>query len=80
VGGISHGVDAIEFFMAGASAVQVCTAAILRGPTVYGRIAQQMGDWLDKHGYASVNQIKGLALRDRDAVRRAHATWHPLFA
>ena len=40
VGGISNGRDAAEMFMAGASAVQVCTEAILRGPTVYGRIAR----------------------------------------
>ena len=31
-GGVSRGTDAIEMIMAGASAVQVCTAAILRGP------------------------------------------------
>ena len=62
VGGIAHGRDAIEFMMAGASAVQVCTAAILRGPQVYGRIAREMSAWLDEHGYAAVGQIKGLAL------------------
>jgi len=76
VGGISHGLDAIEYMMAGASAVQVCTAAILRGPQVHGRIAQEMSDWLDRHGYALVNDIKGLAVRDGRAAR----DWHPVFA
>lgn len=63
VGGISRGKDAIEFLMAGASAVQVCTAAILRGPQVHGRIARQMDKWLDDHGYASVCDVQGLTLR-----------------
>jgi dihydroorotate dehydrogenase subfamily 1 len=63
VGGISRGTDAIEFFMVGASAVGVCTAAILRGPTVFGKIASQIEEWLDEHGYRSVREIQGLAIR-----------------
>jgi dihydroorotate dehydrogenase subfamily 1 len=63
VGGISRGEDAIEFIMAGASAVEVCTAAIMRGPSVYGKIAFQINDWLDHHGYASVEDIRGLAVK-----------------
>jgi ferredoxin len=63
VGGVSTGEDAIEFMMAGASAVQVCTAAILEGQTVYGRIVGEMDRWLDNHGYDSVEDIQGLALK-----------------
>jgi len=63
VGGISTGRDAIEMIMAGASAVQVCTAAILNGPTIYGKIAREINDWLDAHGYKSVEEIRGLAHR-----------------
>jgi len=63
VGGISSGRDAIQFLMAGASAVQVCSAAILRGQDIYGRIAAEMDVWLDRHHHASVNEIKGLFLR-----------------
>ena len=63
VGGVSRGEDAIEFIMAGASLVQVCTAAIMRGPGVYGTIASQLGAWLDHHGYASVGDIRRLAVK-----------------
>lgn len=63
VGGVSSGEDAIEFMMAGASAVQVCTAAILEGQTVYGRIANEMKSWLGEHSYASVQDVKGIALK-----------------
>jgi dihydroorotate dehydrogenase subfamily 1 len=62
VGGVGRGADAVEFLMAGASAVQVCTAAILRGPSVLGRIARELDVWLDVHGYPSVDAIRGLAL------------------
>jgi dihydroorotate dehydrogenase subfamily 1 len=61
VGGIGHGIDAVEMLMAGASAVQVCTAAILHGPSVFGKIARELDAWLDAHGYASATAIRGLA-------------------
>ncbi len=61
VGGVSRGIDAVELLMAGASAVQVCTAAILHGPAVFGKIAAELGAWLDEHGYGAVTDIRGLA-------------------
>jgi len=63
VGGISRGIDVIEMFMVGASAVQICTAAILRGPQVFGKIAAEASEWLDTHGYNSIEEIRGLTLR-----------------
>jgi dihydroorotate dehydrogenase subfamily 1 len=60
VGGIAHGKDVIEFMMAGASLVGVCTAAILQGPYVYGTIAEQAAQWLEAHGYTDIAQIQGL--------------------
>ncbi|MCX7847611.1 MAG: 4Fe-4S binding protein [bacterium] len=58
VGGIVCGQDAIEFLMAGAWVVQVCTAAILRGPQVYGAIAREMAEWMEAHGYTSVEEVR----------------------
>jgi dihydroorotate dehydrogenase subfamily 1 len=62
VGGVMTGEDVIEFLMAGASAVQVCTAAVLEGNTVYGRIAGQAEEWLDSHDYSSIRDVQGKAL------------------
>jgi dihydroorotate dehydrogenase subfamily 1 len=76
VGGVVNGRDVAEMFMAGASAVQVCTEAILRGPTVYGKIAQELNAFLDKHGYKSVEEIKGLTIR-RMAERGAPKATKP---
>ncbi len=67
-GGVSRGTDAVELLMAGASAVQVCTAAILRGPAVFGRIAAELEAWLGRHGHRRPSDVVGLAL-DRDATR-----------
>ena len=63
VGGVSTGRDALEMFMVGASAVQVCTAAILLGPQIYGRIARQLEALLAKLGAKSLEDVRGLALR-----------------
>jgi dihydroorotate dehydrogenase subfamily 1 len=68
-GGVSRGTDAIEMIMAGASAVQVCTAAILRGPAVFGKIAGEMATWLASHGYTGLDAIRGLTLRLSDPGR-----------
>jgi Pyruvate/2-oxoacid:ferredoxin oxidoreductase delta subunit len=62
VGGISRGIDAVEMLMAGATAVQVCTAAILHGPGVFGKIAHELDTWLDEHGYATAAELRGLAM------------------
>src|ERR1022692_592540 len=76
VGGIVNGRDVAEMFMAGASAVQVCTEAILRGPTVYARIARELDAFLEQRGYASVEEIRGLTIRkmaERGAPRAGHS-------
>ena len=59
VGGISTGEDAVKFLMAGASLVQVCTAAISEGPAAYGRIAGEISEWLDQNGYKNLPEITG---------------------
>lgn len=76
VGGISNGRDAIEMMMAGASAVQVCTEAILKGPEVYGKIAAEVNDWLDEHNIDNVKEIVGVAIRKmQDRQWRTHANY-----
>jgi dihydroorotate dehydrogenase (NAD+) catalytic subunit len=70
VGGVSNGRDVAEMFMAGASAVQVCTEAILRGPRSTERSPKELNKFLDEHGYKSVDEIKGLTIR-RCGARRA---------
>ena len=60
VGGIERGKDAIKFFMVGASAVQICSAAIRYGHSIYGKVAKEIEKWLDEHGFSSVDEVRGL--------------------
>lgn len=58
LGGIMNADDAIEFFMAGASAIEVGTANFI-DPTASVRIAKGINDWLDSHGCHSLQEIVG---------------------
>lgn len=61
VGGVAGGTDAVEMIMAGATAVGVCTAAMLRGPAIFGKIARELDAWLDAHGHPDPRAIRGIA-------------------
>lgn len=56
LGGISSAEDAIEFLMAGASAVEIGTANFL-DPAVSVKVVRGIDAWLDAHGIASVRDI-----------------------
>ena len=73
VGGISRGEDVIEYFMAGASAVQICTAALIEGFGVFRRILGEVERWLKLHGYDSIEDIRGIALKY--IVDKPRRTW-----
>lgn len=61
-GGIIQAEDAVEMTMVGASAMGVCTAPLLRGLDWFGKTADKLSAWLDAHGYASLSDVRGLAL------------------
>ena len=58
LGGIMTAEDAIEFFLAGASAIEIGTANFI-DPTVTVKVAQGINDWLDRHGCTSLTDIIG---------------------
>lgn len=59
LGGIMTAEDAIEFMMAGASAIEIGTANFV-DPTVTMKVKQGMTDWLERHGCKSVREIVGV--------------------
>lgn len=59
VGGISTGTDALEFLLAGASAVQVGTTLEEEGPDCFMRINQELTAILSRKGYDSIEAAKG---------------------
>lgn len=58
LGGICNARDAIEFFMAGATAIEIGTANFI-DPEVTIKVRDGINDWLDSHGCKSVQEIIG---------------------
>ena len=59
LGGICSATDAIEFLLAGASAVQIGTANFI-DPTVTIKVIDGINDYLDQNGFKSLKDIIGL--------------------
>ena len=58
LGGISSATDAIEFIMAGATAIEIGTANFI-DPAITLKVRDGINDWLDRHGCSSVSEIVG---------------------
>lgn len=58
LGGISCATDAIEFLMAGATAIEIGTANFL-DPAVTIKVRDGISDWLDRHGCKDIHEIIG---------------------
>lgn len=58
LGGITNGTDAVEFMLAGASAIEVGTANFI-DPAVTAKIVDEINAYLDRHGFTSVRDIIG---------------------
>jgi dihydroorotate dehydrogenase (NAD+) catalytic subunit len=62
-GGVTDWRDAVEFLLAGASAVQIGTAVATEGPEVFRTIAHGIDAYLEDKGFRSVREIVGLSHR-----------------
>ena len=60
LGGIASAKDAIEFLMAGATAIEIGTANFL-DPAITVKVSDGISQWLDDHGCKHVNEIIGAA-------------------
>lgn len=58
LGGIMNVTDAIEYLMAGATAIEIGTANFI-DPTITIRVIDGMNEWLDNHGVKDVHEIIG---------------------
>ena len=58
LGGIMNAHDAIEFLLAGASAIEIGTANFV-DPAITVKVANGISEWLDNHGCKSVKEIIG---------------------
>ncbi|MEJ2281791.1 MAG: dihydroorotate dehydrogenase [Candidatus Bathyarchaeota archaeon] len=60
-GGISSWQDAVEFMLAGASAVQIGTAIAFKGDNVFRSVTEGIETYLKRKGLKNVNEIVGLS-------------------
>ena len=60
-GGISSWQDAIEFILAGASAVQIGTAIAFNGVNVFSSIAKGIDTYLERKNIKNIKEVVGLA-------------------
>lgn len=58
LGGIMNWRDAVEFMLAGATAIQIGTANFI-DPAITVKVAEGINDYLERHGYSSVKEIIG---------------------
>jgi len=66
VGGISDGRDALEYIMAGASAVQIGTAVWKQGLSVFRTVCDEVSEFMDENGIAALTEMIGAAHERRD--------------
>lgn len=59
VGGILTGQDVIEYFLAGASAVEVGTGVLTRGPTVFSQICAELTVYMKRHRIKRITELTG---------------------
>ena len=61
VGGVTTGEDALEYIMAGASAVQIGSGIYYRGVDIFKKICREMECWMEDHNYKRVSELIGVA-------------------
>ncbi len=60
-GGITTGEDAVEFILAGATALEVGTAVMTHGIGVYKEINDWIASYMTENGFKEVKEMVGLA-------------------
>lgn len=79
VGGVSSYREIIEYIMLGATTVQICTAVMWNGYQEITKILKDLENWMDKKGYKSFDEIRGIALPSITTVEEL-AKLSPKFA
>ena len=60
-GGVTNGKDAVEYFLAGASALEVGTAVMTHGFGVYNEINDGIAEYMNENGFSKIEDMVGLA-------------------
>lgn len=63
LGGISSATDAVEFMLAGASAIEIGTANFI-DPAISVKVADGIADYCERHGFKNVAELTGAMITD----------------
>ncbi|HEB37308.1 MAG TPA: dihydroorotate dehydrogenase [Thermoplasmatales archaeon] len=63
VGGIKCGEDAVEYILAGASAVQIGGGIYYRDMRIFREVCKEMENWMKSNNYSAIEEFRGVALR-----------------
>lgn len=62
IGGIRVWQDAVEYIMAGATTVQVCTEVFMKGFEIGNKLVSGLEGFIDEKGYQGIDEIRGISL------------------
>lgn len=63
VGGVESAEDVLEFLLAGANAVEMLSAALLKGHALYGKIIADLPGALEKYHFSSIKEVVDTELK-----------------
>ena len=72
-GGVQSAEDVLEFLLAGADAVQMLSAALLKGKDLYAKILAALPATLTKYGFSSIAEVTATRLKPYEP------RWEPRF-
>ncbi|HOP57459.1 MAG TPA: 4Fe-4S binding protein [Bacillota bacterium] len=75
VGGIAKADDVLEFLLAGASAVQMLSAALIKGKQLYRQIIAALPAALEKHGFSSIQEVVDTQLTNTVSFTANFPAW-----
>lgn len=61
VGGILTGKDAIEYLMAGATAIQIGSGIYYQDIDIFKKVCQEVDHWMNTHEYTNIHELIGVA-------------------
>ena len=70
--GIHSGEGAVKQILAGAAAVQICSVLYREGPEHIGAMLRQMDDWMRRHDFPDIHEIRGRLSQGRTGNRAAY--------
>ncbi|WP_020611021.1 FAD-dependent oxidoreductase [Sediminispirochaeta bajacaliforniensis] len=83
IGGIGKAEDAVEYVMAGAQALGICSSLIIHGMDYLNKLCHDLSVLLDQLGYSSLTKAKGIALPNfptAERVAKLEFSYEPYYA